>query len=588
MQTFSVKSPDTMWMWKSAQREALLPSEPPRAREAGEPGAGGLSQRSSPRDGFEEARRPAAARGSVRLEPKKGGDVYKDIEKLFGKNSVEVPDRGPSDRHIKVVEDRRVGTAFEFRLNRERDKDPLGHPDRQRCEIKVGPHAPDRLKATKGESFTYKWRFKLDDPMQVSRSFTHFFQLKGAGGNDSMPLVTLSGQKTGDGDKLQVRYSKDGGRGEVLSEHDLSSVRGKWLEATVTVDHSKNGKLKMDVRTLDGNKPVLSVNRSNIDMIRDCDFVRPKWGFYRSLSDKENLKPGDTTVRFADFTVTPHGKGGRPAGADGYEPDRPSRPRPGGKDPVDGGSSDARHPSASKFPSGVLDKLGKQTGIKNPEVWDNILKLTNKSEQDNLRWQDYYNYAEALDYDSHKRGLTVSIWGFTTKHGKQDGDAIPLFREYEALGGKVDLLRLKDNDAALKKAIKGLDDDPIWKKAVWQRFSKTYIADTMKALRERGFSNPSPLTVAALLDCALNQGSTGNKGMFWCVDKVPSHIKNEKKFLAEFLDVREKVAGTDQFNSPPINGKRRVNQYRELLERGATSLVNSDALIKDVTSWVMR
>jgi hypothetical protein len=577
-----------MWMWKVAQRNALLPAEPPRARDAGEPDVGELARLSAPRDGFEEARRPASAQGSVRLVPRKGGDVYKDIEKLFGKNSVEVPDRGPSDRHIKVVDDPQVGPAFEFRLNRDKDKDPLGHAGRQRAEIKVGPHAPDRLKASKGESFTYKWRFKLDDQMQVSRSFTHFFQLKGAGGNDSMPLVTISGQKTRDGDKLQVRYSKDGGPGEVLSQHDLSSLRGKWLEATVTVDHSKNGKLKMDVRTLDG-KPVLNVDRSNIDMIRDSDFVRPKWGFYRSLEDKENLKPGDTTVRFADISVTPRGKGGRTAAADGYEPSRPSEPRPGGKDPVDEVSSgDARHASASKFPSGVLQKLGKQTGIKNPEVWDNILKLTNKSEQNNLRWQDYYNYAESLDYDSHKRGLTVSIWGFTTKHGKQDGDAIPLFRKYKALGGKVDLLALKDNDSALKKAIKGLGNDPVWKKAVWEQFSETYIEDTMKILRKRGFSNPSPLTVAALLDCALNQGSTGDKGMFWCVDKVPSHIKNEKKFLAEFLDVREKVAGTNEYNYPPINGKNRVNQYRELLEKGATSLVNSDALIKDVTSWVMR
>lgn len=569
MNALSMKSADTLW------KRPLFPSL--SMAELMGPAAAQPKSPQSPAQSFVmpgsqdefEVSASSHSRGSVRLEPPARGDVYEHIEKLFGKNSVEMPDRGPGDKHIRVVNDPRVGKAFEFRLNRDKDRDPLGHSGRQRAEIKVGPHAPDRLRASKGESFSYKWKFKLDDDMQVSNSFTHFFQLKGSGGpNDSMPLVTISGKKTSQGDKLQVNYSGDGGKGEVLAQADLSKLKGQWIEAEVFVDHSKKGQLRMDLKTLDG-KPVLKVNESNLDMIRDLKEVRPKWGFYRSLANKEQLKPGDTTVSFADFTVTPRGKGGQAPVVD-----KPT-----------GGSG---HPSAAKFPPGVMQMLGKQTGIDNPEVWDNILKLTNKSEQNNLRWDKYYNYAEKLDYDGHMRGVTASIWGFTTRHGNQDGDAIPLFKEYERLGGKVDLMALKNKDSALIKTIRGMESDPIWKKAVWNRFSQTYIADTMKTLRERGFDKPSPLTVAALLDCALNQGSTGNKGMFWCVDKVPSHIRNEKEFLARFLDVREKVAGTNQFNSPPINGKNRVNQYRELLERRATSLVNSDAAIKDVTSWVMR
>jgi len=567
MNAVSMKPANTPWkspLFPSLSMAELLgPAAQPRSLQAPEqsfvvPGTW---------DEFEAPAARSHSSGSVHLNPPASGDVYAHIEKLFGKNSVEMPDRGPWDKHIKVVNDPRVGKAFEFRLNRDKDKDPLGHSGRQRAEIKVGPHAPDRLKATQGESFSYKWKFKLDDDMRVSKSFTHFFQLKGSGGpDDSMPLVTISGKKTSGGDKLQVNHS-DGGKGQVLAEADLSKLKGKWIEAEVFVNHSKNGQLRMNLKTLDG-KSVLKVNESNIDMIRDVKEVRPKWGFYRSLADKEQLKPGDTTVRFADFSVTPHGKGGKPV------VDKPT-----------GGSG---HPSAAKFPSGVMRMLDKQTGIDNPEVWDNILKLTNKSEQDNLRWDKYYNYAEKLSYDAHMRGVTTSIWGFTTRHGEHDGDAIPLFKEYERLGGKEDLMALKNKDDKLIQTLRGMGNDPIWKKAVWNRFSQTYIADTMKTLRDRGFSKPSPLTVAALLDCALNQGSTGNKGMFWCVDKVPSHIRNEKEFLARFLDEREKVVGTNGFNSPPINGKNRVNQYRELLKKGAMSLVNSDGLIKNATDWVMK
>jgi len=49
---------------------------------------------------------------------------------------------------------------------------------------------------------------------------------------------------------------------------------------------------------------VLSADRREIDMWReDSEYVRPKWGIYRSLADKENLNPGEDVVYFTNFSV---------------------------------------------------------------------------------------------------------------------------------------------------------------------------------------------------------------------------------------------------------------------------------------------
>jgi len=33
-------------------------------------------------------------------------------------------------------------------------------------------------------------------------------------------------------------------------------------------------------------------------------FVRPKWGIYRSIVERDNLRPDEEQVRFADFEVS--------------------------------------------------------------------------------------------------------------------------------------------------------------------------------------------------------------------------------------------------------------------------------------------
>jgi len=47
---------------------------------------------------------------------------------------------------------------------------------------------------------------------------------------------------------------------------------------------------------------LFSYSNSNIRTWKtDADFLRPKWGIYRSLKDADNLR--DEAVLFADFSI---------------------------------------------------------------------------------------------------------------------------------------------------------------------------------------------------------------------------------------------------------------------------------------------
>ena len=217
------------------------------------------------------------------------------------------------------------------------------------------------------------------------------------------------------------------------------------------------------------------------------------------------------------------------------------------------------------------------------------MALSCKPEQNSLRWWEFYGYAEALDYDQNIRGVTIGFAGFTTRDGNQPGDASGLFAAYQRRGGQ-DLRPLLKNKkpTALIAVVQKLADDPRWRAAQWERFTATYVTDTAILLKERGFPHPSTLTIAAVLDCAFNQGSDGEAGMRWVAKRVPESLRDERAFLQRFLAERAKVAGTRAFNSPPINGINRVKQYQELLKANELDLKNCDALIKRVTSWEMK
>ena len=67
--------------------------------------------------------------------------------------------------------------------------------------------------------------------------------------------------------------------------------------------NSHNGSYSIELRNLSTGSLLLDYDNQNIDLWRvGAEFVRPKWGIYRSLKSKEYLR--DEQVRFDRFCLT--------------------------------------------------------------------------------------------------------------------------------------------------------------------------------------------------------------------------------------------------------------------------------------------
>lgn len=234
-----------------------------------------------------------------------GQDTYRLIESELGRGAVEHPDddHSPPLRHIREESDDTVGNHFVFLAHRDIDTDRQTNFDRSRIEIKVAPSSGSHsaLKAKRGQTFTYSWRFKLGSSMGFSNRFTHVFQLKSYGGDDGSPLITITGRKSGGGDRLEVIHTGPPSRG-VLARTGLAGLKGVWLDVVVRARFDDSGSFFMTIKKPDGTA-VVSIDTGDIDLWRGGDHIRPKWGIYRGKSDQ--LRPQEENVRFASFAITP-------------------------------------------------------------------------------------------------------------------------------------------------------------------------------------------------------------------------------------------------------------------------------------------
>ena len=224
------------------------------------------------------------------------------IRKSFGKYSIESPelyDRNHQDfEHIQIVKDKELESSFMFSLRRDIDGDrdkiwPQGK-ERQRNEIKGYQRSPEPLKAKIGETHHIKWYLKIDKSFQINKEFCHFFQLKAVGSNNiGDPILTLSAVTERGKPQLQLQWwtLKDSGR---IFLTDWESCKGKWLVCECISKYSQKGSIHFSVRSMDGEIK-LKKQLNNLETWRDgFEFVRPKWGIYRSLAKEKNkLNPQD-------------------------------------------------------------------------------------------------------------------------------------------------------------------------------------------------------------------------------------------------------------------------------------------------------
>lgn len=250
---------------------------------------------------------PASSNAQVLLNADGPGNTYELINSVLapGYDVVETPECiHPSfGRHIAEVWDADLGIyVFEFYIHVNPDNDRCINFDRQRVEIKTYDQSPANLIGTTGETVTYKWRFKLPVGFKPSSSFTHIHQVKAVGGDEDLPLFTLTARK-GSPNKLELIYTADSATAGVKPVIvNLSLFEGVWVEATEVIKVGVNGTYYINIKRVSDGVTILTYNNGNIKTIRPGNsFIRPKWGIYRSLNTPADLR--NDSIRFNNFSI---------------------------------------------------------------------------------------------------------------------------------------------------------------------------------------------------------------------------------------------------------------------------------------------
>lgn len=242
----------------------------------------------------------------VTLDSDGPGGTYELITSVLAPNNnpIEVPDCNHMafGDHIDELFDEELNTnVFRFYIHTMPDNDRCINFDRQRNEIKSYGASPDNLLGVESEKVVYTWKFKLAAGFQSSPNFTHLHQLKSVGGDlASMPMYTLTTRK-GNPDRLELRYAETSSQ-VTLTQTPLTPFIDTWLEVTETIEYGLTGTYEIEIKRVDDEAVLFAYADDNIVNWRPgADFVRPKWGIYRSLLNAQDLR--DEAVLFANFSI---------------------------------------------------------------------------------------------------------------------------------------------------------------------------------------------------------------------------------------------------------------------------------------------
>ena len=244
--------------------------------------------------------------GQVVLDADGPGNTYNLITSVLapGYNPIEVPDCNHTSfgNHIDEVYDTDLNAnVFRFYIHVSPDNDRCIKFDRQRNEIKTYDKSPENLLGIVGEKVIYKWKFKLSSGFQSSPNFTHLHQLKSVGGSlASMPMYTLTARK-GSPDRLELRYAETDTQ-ITLAQTDLLPLVDTWMEVTERIEYGISGTYDIEVKKISDNSVLFAyTNNDIVNWRQNAEFVRPKWGIYRSLNNSQDLR--DENVLFANFSI---------------------------------------------------------------------------------------------------------------------------------------------------------------------------------------------------------------------------------------------------------------------------------------------
>jgi hypothetical protein len=157
-------------------------------------------------------------------------------------------------------------------------------PDRQRNEVKGMRAGGKILEMNKGETWRLTYSMFIPSSLQATTSFTHVMQLK-MPGNGSAPILTTSLRQKGNRPTIELNLFDQA----LVGDTDLAPLQNKWITSTIEFKIGDKPEGYVAWTLTSGGATVLNVKKTGADTFL-ADRVRPKWGIYRSVSDKAHLQ----------------------------------------------------------------------------------------------------------------------------------------------------------------------------------------------------------------------------------------------------------------------------------------------------------
>jgi hypothetical protein len=164
-----------------------------------------------------------------------------------------------------------------------RDRDSTGGGDRQRQESKGMRQNGTALKPKNGETWRIRYEMFMPATLHGTSKFSHIFQLKTPKTNGG-PWVTLSLGRSGSSESLRLRAFSTPGAPDIGATN-LARLRERWITVDLTFQIGPSGTGRFVVRNGVGDSApvVVDSSRSGVKIPDEGDYVRPKWGIYRSV-----------------------------------------------------------------------------------------------------------------------------------------------------------------------------------------------------------------------------------------------------------------------------------------------------------------
>ncbi|GAA2819325.1 hypothetical protein [Crossiella cryophila] len=215
---------------------------------------------------YTSAVEPRPADWALRWNPSPAVDKLQAFEGLED-------DRSGSHKGVKHIH--ALADHWRFDMHT-RDRDGS---DRQRNESKGMRSGGTLHKIQEGQTWRITYQTYIPSALTATTKFSHIFQMKvqDVGG----PLITMTLRER-NGPKIEMLTLRDDDSNTVHSPVPLTPLQNKWIDIEFEVKAvNSGGYVRWVIK--DGGRVVQDYRTTAVDMWRNKNYLRPKWGIYRSI-----------------------------------------------------------------------------------------------------------------------------------------------------------------------------------------------------------------------------------------------------------------------------------------------------------------